>query len=33
MEASAADGADLPARTTNTVQLLRDEHVRAGFDG
>jgi len=33
MEASAADGIDLPARTTNTVQLLRDEHVRAGFDG
>lgn len=33
MEASAAEGIDLPTRTTNTVELLRDEHVRAGFDG
>jgi 2-polyprenyl-3-methyl-5-hydroxy-6-metoxy-1,4-benzoquinol methylase len=33
MEASAANEIDLPARTTNTVELLRDEHVRAGFDG
>jgi 2-polyprenyl-3-methyl-5-hydroxy-6-metoxy-1,4-benzoquinol methylase len=33
MEASAADDIDLPSRTTATIELLRDDHVRAGFEG